>query len=227
MTTHEERIDNMIATGRVSREEGERLRAAIDPEQTATKRWTKLLDPIAHLPTGTALMVSGSVAVVGVVLGTAFGIRFDGALDVHVGGPAVPIGTAVVEQLIAWPLVAAIAYVAARLAGAKSGTRPVDMLTAVGIARLPLAVAAVLSHLLMPKLLADPDAAAKALTEEVGLVRGLILAGVAVPLIALFLVLLVRGYRTASGLTGARLAISAIGFILVAEIISRLVRMAL
>lgn len=227
MTTHEERIDNMIATGRVSREEGERLRAAIDPEQAPAKRWTKVLDPVAHLPTGVALIASGAFAAFGVVLGTTLGIRFDGALDAHVGGPPVAMGTAVIEQLLAWPLMAAIAYAAARLAGAKSGTRPVDMLSAVGVARLPLALSGVLSLLLMPKLPADPDAAIKALTEGSGLIRTLLVAGLTLPLIVLFFVLLVRGYRTASGLSGSRLAISAIGFILVAEVVSKLVLMAL
>lgn len=229
MTTHEERIENMIATGRVSREEGERLRAAIDPEHAPAKPLAKLLDPVAHLSTPAALIASAAIAACGVVLGATLGIRFDGALDAHVGGPPVSVLTAVLEQVLAWPLVALVAYGAARIAGAKTDTRPVDMLSAVGLARLPLVLSGVLSLLLMPKLPpgADADTAIKTLTEGAGLVRTLVAAGLTLPLVVFFFVLLVRGYRTASGLSGARLAVSALGFIVVAEVISKVVLMSL
>jgi len=220
MTTHEERIEHMVATGRVSREEGERLRAAIEPDEAPW--WKKLLDPVAHLSTGLALLLGSVFALMSMGLGMGLGVRFDGALDVHVGGPPVPLVTAALEQLLAWPLVAAMAFAAARLATTKP--RFVDVFNAVGLARLPLVLNGLVSVALMPKLPPSADTATmvKTMTEGTGLFRTLLVAGLTLPLIVIFFLVLVRGYRTATGLSGKRLTVSAVGFILVAEVISKL-----
>ena len=147
-----------------------------------------------------------AVTVLGVFAGLALsrtGVRFDGLLDVHRTwrGQAVPLTTAVLDQMAAVPVAALAAALVLRLAGHRA--RPADVLLAVGVARAPLVLVAptVLAMPVPSELLTAGSPALLAPSPAV------VLGGlVAVTGVAWAVVLLASGLRGATGARGWRLA---------------------
>ncbi len=212
-----QRILTMVASGRLSPEEADRLLSSLEQPKPGFP-WRSLLNPFAHLPLAASLSAAAVVAGAGLVLAQALGIRFDGALDVHLASSSVAWTTALLDHVVSWPLLALSLWLAVRAAGRQG--RFVDMLAATGVARLALLLGALVLAWLMPAGLAGAD------TEQAvrhALAPQVILAALAtLPLLAAFVVWLVLGFRTASGLRGGRLAASFVGALVVAELVSKL-----
>lgn len=207
MNDERERILEMVAAGRIGPAEAEQLLSAL--QRPRRSPWAWCVQPLERMQIRHALVVSTVVAMGGLILSRA-GIRFDGALDAHVVAAPVGLGVALFDQLLAWPVTAAIIWLVARPL-ARQG-RYVDLLAAVGLARLPLLVLGALAALV------DVPAGEVPTAPTPGL---LILAFGSLPLLAWFFTLLVTGLRTATGLRGGRLALASILAIVLAEAATR------
>ena len=214
MTTERERILELVSSGKLSPADADRLlrQAEGEPRRTLVA-W--LFDPIDRLGTRRALVV-GLIAVAAGVGLSRFGVRFDGALDSHFGEAPAALTSAAADALVAWPLTALVLWLAS-LAFARQG-RFVDHLAAVGLSRVPAFLAGVLlaiSSTLWPMQLPEPGR----IPDLHPMALVLILASV--PFVVWQVVLLYRGFRTASGLRGFRCAGAAIVAILAAEVLSK------
>lgn len=208
MNAERTRILEMVAEGKMSAENADRLLQAIRKRPTV---WQWLFRPLEVLETRTALLVSAGVAGLQ-LLASRLPLRFDGALDLHGTQAPAPWPTSLIELAVTWPLVALIFWGAARLV-ARQG-RFVDFLAAVGIARLPLILAAGMLGVFHPTF----EEAAGGQPGTLAMVLALLL----VPIVVWFIALLVTGFRTASGLRGAKLTLTTIGVLIVAEAVSKL-----
>lgn len=215
MTLAEQRIHDMIDSGKITAEEGARLLDALRRPWT----WRVLYAPLDVLSTRTALLVGLLITVLGVGVGLA-GIRFDGALDTHIAGH-VTARVALADAVIALGSMTLVMWVAGLVVARKG--RAIDHLAAVALARAPNVLCGALlllvGHAFSAQLAAmmhnpfDPKAA----------VFGLMIAVVTLPFIVWFFVLLYQGYKTASGLKGAALVVSFIVAVIVAEVLSKIV----
>lgn len=206
MSSPREKVLQLVADGKVSAAEGAELLRSL--ERPRRSRWKFLLNPFEVLrpPVAWALCVLG-LALSAVMV--AFGVRFDGALDVH-ASPHPSTWKDGLDLFAAWTVLAACLFGASRLARGKA--RLTDSLLVVGIARMALVPVAVLARLMpQPKL---------PLSEQEQL-HLLALAVPVLPLVGLFFVLLVLGFRTASGLRGLRLGVTVTLAIIVAELITK------
>lgn len=215
MTTASERIRALKAKGALGEHEADSLLDAMtssgETGGTGAPKgaWARLADPFANLSTGPALALGCAFTLASLVLGVALRVRFDGFLDLHVVARDVTWRDAVRDQLAAVaPFV--ILWGAARFAA--RGLRAIDFLAAVMLSRLaPAAMAAPLA-LLMPR------TAGALPTPSVGLAVGVLVALVGV---VLQITWLWRGFRTASGLAGARGVRVFLATLVVAEIVSK------
>ncbi len=214
MSTEQKRILEMVAEGKITPAEADQLLGAVRRPRPALWEW--MFTPFELLTTRNALLVSGAVALLQLVI-SRFGVRFDGALDSHVGSQAVPWWVALIDLGVAWPLTALLFWGVFRIV-ARQG-RFVDALAAVGIARLPLlasgALSAAFKHLFL---------GATAGQISPGLV---ILSLLLIPFVVWLFVLLVTGMRSISGLRGVKLAFTFFGAVVLAEVVTKLVLFAL
>ncbi|MFC1611065.1 DUF3887 domain-containing protein [Myxococcota bacterium] len=215
MSSEKEKILEMVAAKKISPEEGEQLMASIKARPASRLR--VLLNPFERLSGRMAMLVAIGVAAAGVLLATVGGVRFDGAFDVHGSGQSVPILLALLDQLVAWPLLALCLF-GASLVAVRQG-RFVDFLAAVGVGRAVLVALGLVTVVLVP----DPAALMdRVLTNSLDPV--LILVGMAaIPFVVWFFVWLVMGFSTASGMRGGRLVVSFIVAVVAAEVISKTV----
>lgn len=213
------RILEMVQAGTIRPEEADELLAALRHRRAPLSQW--LFRPMELLQTGPALAIGAAVCALGLLL-ARLGARFDGALDLHTAPPPVPWGTAITDQLLAWPLTALIFWAIARPVAGQG--RLVDFLASVGIARLPLLPAAAI---LVANREASAEAVAKVLEGGMPSAAFLISTLATIPFNVWFFVLLVTGLRTASGLRGGKLAAVAVGAILAAEVLTKLALLAL
>jgi hypothetical protein len=208
-----DKVVALIESGRVSPEEGQRLLDALDDERRAPG-WRVLFDPFEGLSTAHGLLVV-ALGVALQIVGSRMGVRYDGALDVHIASAptwfmtflelAIDLG---LTTLVAWAAAFALA----------SRPRAIDVLIAIGIARVPL----VIVGLPLVALLPDPETLRQqALSADLSWVYGLV-AVLVLPAIVWSFVLWFRGYRTATGLAGGRLWGAFFGSILVAELLTKL-----
>ena len=213
MTTERERILELVSSGKLSPADADRLlRQAAGESRRSLLAW--LFDPIDRLGTRRALLVGLIAVALGAAL-SRFGVRFDGALDSHVGrGPAMPL-FAVADAVIAWPLTALVLWLAS-LGFARQG-RYVDHLAAVGLSRVPALGTGLL--LVLSTAWPTPELVPGKIPEVNPIWLAVILASV--PFLIWQVVLLYRGFRTASGLRGVRCAIAAVLGIFAAELLSQ------
>lgn len=215
MSAERERILESVARGELSPDQADALLGSLSRPRVPFWKW--LFSPLELVSTRAALIASSLVAGAALVL-SRFAIRFDGALDTHLHGGAVPPPVAAWDLLVSWPLVALVFWATSRLI-AKQG-RYVDFLNAVGLARAPLIVSAVALTFFADVMPRTPEQA----LEPGRLVSTVVFAlGFAVPMLIWFITLLVTGFREASGLRGIRLALSFLGSLLVAEVLSKVV----
>jgi hypothetical protein len=212
MPSYEERVAGLLADARITKEQARELLEARDVEHRG-KWWDWVLNPMSRLPSVAVLLISMACVSLGAVVSRA-GIRFDGALDVHIVATHVTWATALADALVSWPLPALVFWAVAR--SFKSRARYVDCLAAVGLGR-PVALVIGAAGVL----LADPSAMARVEPGKIGL-KLVLLALISLPLVVWMVALMVFGFREASGMRGMRLAVASVIAIVVAEVTSKI-----
>lgn len=211
MTTAREQVLELVSSGKISAAEGDELLKALPTERRSS--WKVLINPFDRLNAGWAFGLSVVGATVGLML-SRWNIRFDGALDVHVAPHAVAWREALVDQVVAWPLTAFVLW-SISLAFARQG-RLVDFLGNVGTARLPLLLVGVVAGAMRGQLPTAPS--------DMGVppsIMMLFLVAATVPAVVLAVAMLFQGYRTASGLSGVKCALSFTAAVIAAEVLSK------
>jgi len=213
MTSEKEKVLEMVASGKVTAAQGDELIAALERPRRAT--WRALVSPFEWLPMGHALLVAAVVCGASLLLAWLVGVRFDGAIDMHVSGYSAPWLTPLLDQLVAWPLFALVLWGASRIV-AREG-RFIDFLAVVGVARAPLVLMAVVVVVAFP----DPnDLLERAMTNPLDPVLLLVVV-LAVPFIVWVFVWLYQGFKVASGARGAGLVIGFVTAVVVAEVVAK------
>jgi hypothetical protein len=209
--TPADRVRRLVASGDVGAEEGARLLAALQGAKPRSRLAT-LLDPFERFGGGVAAAAGVALALAGVAI-SQLGIRFDGFLDVHVSRTTVPsLRVALVDQLVAWLVPAVCFWAYARVFS--RGVRLVDFVGMVGLARVPVVVSALITVVLVRNIAVDPSRLGPGV---------LLVAFVGLVFLALYLTLLYRGFKNASGLSGSKLVGGFVGVCLAAEVVSKLV----
>jgi hypothetical protein len=214
MSSSQEKVLEMVARGEISAEQADSLLGAMRHERSRLRKL--LLHPLDAMTTEQALILSSIAACAGLALGAA-GVRFDGALDMHIGPHAVRLGLRAVDLVVAWPLPAFLFWLGARLRD--KPVRVIDFLAAVGVARVPSVVCAGLLAL-MPGAhrAADPVQYAHEHPAQIA-----IIAVVALGFVAWQIALLYNGAKTASGLSDWKSRLAFVGLLIAAEILSKVV----
>jgi hypothetical protein len=202
----EARIRALAKQSRIGASDAARLLAAVNTTPLPPER---RFDPFTRLNAVTGTLI-GLGASAGAAAVSRLGVRFDGLLDVHTAR-AITWRQALVDQVAAF-LVPAAVFWALGYALARRG-RAVDMLSTVGVARLPPIVLALPLALLGSGLSRAPH-----LPIGEWLLVGLVLVGSAAQIC-----LLVLGFKTATGLVGPRLVFGVAFAMILSEIASKLV----
>jgi hypothetical protein len=148
-----------------------------------------------------------AVALVAVAM-SRLDVRTDGALDVH-RAHGVSLGTALLDQVAAFPLAAVAQWGIARALTPK--VRFVDILGAVGLARLPAVLMMPVVSVLAPQ--PSPPALSPLL---------LVVALITTVGIGFHIYWLVLGFRTATGFRGGKLTLAFLGALVAGEVASRI-----
>jgi hypothetical protein len=204
-----ERVRPLVQAGKVAPEEGERLIAALAQQPRRSPFWL-LFNPFDRFGGGVAATLGILVCVLSLWT-TRLGVHFDGFLDLHVSRRHVPtLAVSLWEQAAAWLLPALLfwgyAWIITRHA------RLVDFVGMVGLARVPLLLAAVPVAYLSPESPAIPPQLTPAL---------LVIVLIVLPCVAWVFTLLYQGFKNASGLNGAKLVGGFIGIVVLAEVASK------
>lgn len=221
-----DRVRALAEKGALDPREAERLLAAMTPSRADIGArpglLNRLLNPFAALGTAPGLALAAAVTALGVGVALAFGVRFDGFLDLHVVS-STTLRKAVLDQvaalvpgtLAAWAAALIASRIAARSdARARANARIVDFAIVVGLARAPITLLATPIALFAPKL---APGAAPVMTPGLALMIVLSLVGVAGHITWLW-----QGFRTASGLAGARAVFTFIAAVAASEAASKL-----
>ncbi|WP_437977057.1 YIP1 family protein [Sorangium sp. So ce295] len=208
MTTPDERVRALVRDNVIKPAEGERLLATMSPKPPR-RGWRLALNPFERFGGGAAAAAGLVVAALSVAI-TRLGVRFDGFLDLHTAPLVISYGTALLEQIVVWPLPALLFWTYARLL--RRRVRIIDFLGVIGLSRAPLVPAAIALGLLAPRLPAGVP------TFTLELTAFAVLAAVC---LVWSLTLLVQGFKNASGLRGAPLIAGVIGLVLLSEILSK------
>jgi hypothetical protein len=211
MISAEERIKELALAQSMDAADAERLLDAVRPCARTGERRSVLANPFDRWSGETTSLIGALLALAGLAT-SRLGVRYDGALDLHVSPGAVPMGVAVLDQLLAVGLTSLVMWGVARLV---SRARFVDVLGAVGVSRAPAVLIAVPLALLVPLL---PHDYTKTNLPVVLAIALLGLAGVVAQVW-----ILVLGFRTATGARGGRLASALIGGLFAAELLVKLV----
>lgn len=214
MSTRREEVLELVAQGKVSPADADELLKAIERPRTPLWRWIFL--PLEHVSTRGAIAVACVAAVAQIAAARWWGIRFDGALDVHLSSGVVPWRLAFVELGIDWAAAIAVFWAASRVV-ARQG-RLIDFVGAVGFARVPLLLTAVVAGLFRDQL-AVPMTASGAPSVSGATIA---VAFAMLPLVVWSIVLFVTGFRAASGLRGVKLGLTVAGAIVAAELLSKI-----
>lgn len=194
MSTPEERIAELARKNAVSPADAAKLLAAVKTTPVTRGSWN-LLDRV-----GTPALLGIAIVTALLSLGLArLGVHFPGFIDASWIQHPVPWLTAAIEQLIVFPISAAVFYGVGRIVSPR--VRYVDMLVTVGPARLPMVLS------ILPVALAKID----------------VLAALALVGLAFQITFLVIGFRTATGARGKSLVFGVIGAMFAAELLAKLV----
>jgi hypothetical protein len=213
MITAEERIKELARAQSMDAADAERLLDAVRPSAGERRsRPSVLSNPFDRWSGETTSLIGALVALAGLAT-SRLGVRYDGAIDLHVSPVGAPMSVAVLDQLLAVGLTSLVMWAAARVV---SRARFVDVLGAVGLSRAPAVLIAVPLALLVP--LIPHDDYTKTNLPVVLAIALLGLAGVVAQVW-----LLVLGFRTATGARGGRLASALIAGLFAAELLVKLV----
>ena len=208
MTSAEERIKQLARAQSLDPADAERLLDAVRPPSERAS--TRLLSNPFDRWSGEITSLAGVVVALGGLATSRLGVRYDGALDLHVVKGAVPFTVALADQLVAFVLTAIVMWGAARFV---SRARFVDILGAVGLSRAPIVLVAMPLAFLVPLLPHDPTS-----PPNLALLGVVVFALVG---IVAQIWMLVLGFRTASGARGGRLAVAIVAGLFVAELVTK------
>jgi len=209
-----QRIEGLVASGRVSRQEADALsNAAERPKASPRRRW---IDPFPAMDPRTGFAIAVGVAAVQLGL-SRFGLRFDGALDMHLVSQAPSVGVALLDAVVSWPLLAAVLWLASTVV--TRGVRLVDFLWGIGVARLPIVAMAIVNRLVI----SDPEQVAASAMEGKPSATVILVGLLVLPMLAWMFTWLFFAYRIASGARGARLWLSFVAGVVAAEVVSKLI----
>ncbi|MDX2055071.1 MAG: hypothetical protein SFV15_21900 [Polyangiaceae bacterium] len=207
-----EQVLEMLSAGRITSAESEELLLALN--EPPRSWWRRILNPFEGLNAVQALAWGVLGALGGIAL-SRWNVRFDGALDLHPIANAVSISDALADQVVAWPLTAAVFWGAANILARQ--LRFVDFLGYVGVARLPYLIPAAVAASMKDQLSVAPEKLIA--SPPPGL---LLLSLVTVPVVVWMVTWLWQGFRTASGLRGAKSGFLFVGALVFAEVLSKL-----
>jgi len=209
MSSPEDRIKELAKKSAIDPAEAERLLAAVrtPPLRPARSIW----NPFERVSGEVASVLGIPIALVALAM-SHFDLRTDGVVSMHHVAKGVPLSVAALDQVLAFPFAAVVLWIAARIAAKQ--VRFVDILGTVGLARLPVAL--IMVPLAPLEQYVGP--AAK-LTHPLVLLSVLIALGG----MGFHIFLLVVGFRTATGLHGARLTVTFVSALAVAEITAQII----
>jgi hypothetical protein len=214
MITPSERIHDLVQKGALPAEQGETLLDALKQEPSRKSRlW---LDPLERFGGERLALVGAALVLLGAAL-RPFGVAFDGFLDTHfVEGPP-RWAHVLAEAAVAWPLGALLLW-GISLVVARQG-RFIDFLGLVGVARVPVLLVGVVLAIVAP--LSPPGFSPDHPPELTGRLLAMVVVGCV--MLPWQIVLLYRGFGTASGLRGARQIVAFMVGLLLAELGSKMV----
>jgi hypothetical protein len=211
MNKASEKVLDLVKEGKISPEEGDQLLSAMDSSKG--RFWQMLFHPFERLSSKTTLGIAFVVALCSLAL-SRWSIHFDGALDLHTNIVPVLWKVAFMEQVVAWPVTAISLWALAKVLHKQ--IRLSDFIGFVGVARLPLLLAAVSLVLVVQNSLFTQTY--QSFTQS----SFLLLIGVTLPWYCWFIALLFNAYKVASGMRGTKLIVSFMVGIFLAETISKI-----
>jgi len=213
MTNTKQKVVEMVADGKVTADEGKQLLNAMDPP-SKLKRWMIIYNPFPSVSVATGLFLAALAVLAG--FGVALlGVRFDGALDLHLA--PTNLSEAALDAANSW-FTTVVVFWLASLIVARQG-RIIDFLIAVGIARWPI----VLAGLALGGIFSYPASLVEQAETNPNSPMLILAALIVLPAIVWMMTLLFHGFKYASGLRGGRLTVTFIVAIVVAEILSKVV----
>jgi len=208
VSSPEERIKELVRARGIDEADAASLLAAVRPPAPARSS----LDPFARW-SGEVTSLLGGVVALGALATSRLGVRYDGAIDLHVSpAGAVALPLALGDLVVSVPLTALVFFLAARRLARH--VRFVDVLGAVSLARAPIVLAAA-PLALLSRLVGAPTTKPSAALLALACVGLLGLGG--------HITLLVLGFRSASGARGGRLAGTFVAALFVSEIAAKTV----
>lgn len=207
MSEPREKILGLVASGKISADEGQLLLGALKPARPRLSGW--LFWPFERAARAQVWAAACATCALSLALRT-LKVRFDGTIDLHVVEDAPSWGTALLEQVVAWPFTALVFWLLALLT--RQPAPALDLLGFVGAARLPYLLAALVVAAVGAR--NNPGAGAGA---------ALVIVATVVPMLIWTCWLLYHGLRTATGRRGVRLTLTFFAALLLAEIGSKLV----
>jgi hypothetical protein len=206
-----DRVRSLVREGKLASDEGERILAAMEKRTERAWPWL-LLDPFDRFGGATGIVIGVAASLASVAL-SRVGVIYDGFLDTHQTKTIPSLTRATLCVVVAWPLMAVALWGISQLL--KRGSRLVDFLAMLALARLPLLLVAPFALLVGRMVDVEHPAATSPLV-----------ALVALPILALVgwnVTLLYRGFKHASGLAGPKLVVSFIASMVACEIVSKLI----
>lgn len=217
MSAPDARVSDLVAEGRITPEEGERLQRALQDGRRGT--WTIGLNPVEYLRPPAAIALAAAVILVSLAA-SQLGIRFDGAIDVH-RVPATPAWrTALIDQFVAVPFTALVFWLVS-LAAWRRG-RWQDFAVAIAIARVPALLLCIWSMLMLPELPTPEEMVRLAKAGQIP-VRVVIASVGSFPFLAWMVFWLYRGFAFSAGARGGRAVVAFVVALVAAAVLGELV----
>ena len=185
---------------------------------------TLLFKPIAKFQESTLLIFGILVAAISLFVAVQTGIRFDGAIDAHVGND-ISIVTALKDLVIAIATMVLFLFIAAKIVNSK--TRFIDILNTVLVARITILFLAMISALPYLKNIGTKILAAQGNSIEVTKIAlnplFLFLSLLLVVLLVWYIALLWNGFKISSNAKGGKSVVLFIIAIVSAEVTSKII----
>ena len=185
---------------------------------------TLLFKPIAKFQESTLLIFGILVAAISLFVAVQTGIRFDGAIDAHVGND-ISIVTALKDLVIAIATMVLFLFIAAKIVNSK--TRFIDILNTVLVARITILFLAMISALPYLKNIGAKILAAQGNSIEVTKIAlnpiFLFLSLLLVVLLVWYIALLWNGFKISSNAKGGKSVVLFIIAIVSAEVTSKII----
>ena len=185
---------------------------------------TLLFKPIAKFQESTLLIFGILVAAISLFVAVQTGIRFDGAIDAHVGND-ISIVTALKDLVIAIATMVLFLFIAAKIVNSK--TRFIDILNTVLVARITILFLAMISALPYLKNIGTKILAAQGNSIEVTKIAlnplFLFVSLLLVVLLVWYIALLWNGFKISSNAKGGKSVVLFIIAIVSAEVTSKII----